>query len=77
MVKLLRTDTTLDLSQKARVVKISEGRGMGYILRRRVRTDQVMAEVSVKGVRRPVMVRPEDAMTSMCEPASCAQALND
>ena len=31
MVKLLRTDTTLDLSQKARVVRIQNGRGLGYI----------------------------------------------
>ena len=31
VVKLLRTDTTLDLSQKARVVRISNGRGVGYI----------------------------------------------
>ena len=29
MVKLLRTDTTLDLSQKARVVKNQEGSGKG------------------------------------------------
>ena len=31
VVKLLRTDTTLDLSQKARVVRISKGRAIVYI----------------------------------------------
>ena len=31
MVKLLRTDTTLDLSQKARVVRNQKGGGMVYI----------------------------------------------
>ena len=30
MVKLLRTDTTLDLSQKARVVRNLETRGRGF-----------------------------------------------
>ena len=32
MVKLLRTDTTLDLSQKARVVRIQNGQGLVYIV---------------------------------------------
>jgi hypothetical protein len=31
VVKLLRTDTTLDLSQKARVVRISSRRQLAYI----------------------------------------------
>lgn len=41
MVKLLRTDTTLDLSQKARVVRISRGCGAVYIASADLRTDQV------------------------------------
>lgn len=40
MVKLLRTDTTLDLSQKARVVRIHDVRAR-LIYRGEVRTDQV------------------------------------
>ena len=41
MVKLLRTDTTLDLSQKARVVKIPECPRKAYIGSGK-RTDHVM-----------------------------------
>jgi hypothetical protein len=41
VVKLLRTDTTLDLSQKARVVRIHSGWGGDYIPATHVRTDQV------------------------------------
>ena len=39
MVKLLRTDTTLDLSQKARVVRNRSGHGLRYIATEVMRTD--------------------------------------
>ena len=41
MVKLLRTDTTLDLSQKARVVRKHRCVGAAYIVTG-TRTDQVL-----------------------------------
>ena len=41
MVKLLRTDTTLDLSQKARVVRISETKVQGFYSQRVLRTDHL------------------------------------
>ena len=39
-VKLLRTDTTLDLSQKARVVRILSSNKLAFIRNREMRTDQ-------------------------------------
>jgi hypothetical protein len=41
VVKLLRTDTTLDLSQKARVVKISGTKVQGFYSLRALRTDHL------------------------------------
>ena len=41
MVKLLRTDTTLDLSQKARVVRISGTEVQGFYSLRALRTDHL------------------------------------
>ena len=43
MVKLLRTDTTLDLSQKARVVRISDTWVQGLYSLRGPRTDHLCA----------------------------------
>ena len=47
-VKLLRTDTTLDLSQKARVVRILSSNKLAFIRNREMRTDHVtLAEEKV------------------------------